>query len=89
MVSESILNFFSGFEAFSLPAPSEDDEIMQDIENCWGKLNPKFRAGVESFETLLKSKLYPKQSVNRGEYITGEGKHHLRIFYSKARNFEI
>ena len=84
MVSESILNFFSGFEAFSLPAPSEDEQIMQDIENCWDMLNPKFRAGVESFETLLKSKLSPKQSVNRGEYITGEGKYHLRIFCNSS-----
>lgn len=73
-VAESILSFFSGFESFALPSPSDDDEIMQEISQHWDELNPKFREGVKNFESLLKSKLVPKKSINQGEYVTGEGK---------------
>ena len=47
---------------------------MQDISKQWERLNPKFRAGVKNFESLLKTKLVPKNSINQGEYVTGEGK---------------
>lgn len=72
-VAESILSFFPGFESFALPPPSDDPDIIQDIGNNQDKLNPKFREGVKRFEALLKSKLVPKRSINKGEYVTGEG----------------
>jgi len=73
-VSESILRLFSGFEAFALPSPTSDDDVMQDLSNSKEKLNPKFLAGLKLFESLLKSKLAPKSSIHKGEKITGEGK---------------
>lgn len=85
-VTESILTMFSGFEAFSLPSPSSDDDIMQDISNSKEKLNPKFLKGLERFESLLKSKLFPKPSINKGEKITGEALGALVMLYSEAIN---
>ena len=72
-VAESILSYFPGFESYALPPPSVDPDIVQDISNNRDKLNPKFREGVKCFEILLKSKLVPKRSINKGEYVTGEG----------------
>ena len=72
-VAESILSYFPGFESYALPPPSVDPDIVQDISNNRDKLNLKFREGVKCFEILLKSKLVPKRSINKGEYVTGEG----------------
>ena len=72
-VAESILSYFPGFESFALPPPSVDPDIIQDISNNRDKLSPKFREGVKCFEILLKSNLVPKRSINKGEYVTGEG----------------
>ena len=66
-------SFFPGFESFALPLPTVDPDIIQDISNNRGKLNPKFREGVKRFEVLLQSKLVPKRSINKGECVTGEG----------------
>lgn len=85
-VAESILSFFSGFESFSLPPPSDDDEIIQHISSNRDKLNPKFREGVKGFEALLKSKLVPKRSINQGEYVTGEALGELVMLYTDAIN---
>ena len=75
IVTESILKLFSGFEAFALPSPTSDDDVMQDLSNLKEKLNPKFLAGLKRLESLLKSKLAPKSSIHKGEKITGEGKY--------------
>lgn len=80
VVTESILKLFSGFEAFALPSPTSDDDVMQDISNSREKLNPKFLAGLKQFESLLKSKLAPKSSIHKGEKVTGEGKYLVVIF---------
>lgn len=85
-VAESILSFFSGFESFSLPPPSDDPEIIQHISSNRDKLNPKFREGVKRFEALLKSKLVPKRSINQGEYVTGEALGELVMLYTDAIN---
>ena len=88
-VAESILSFFSGFESFALPVPSEDDDIMQEISKHWNDLNPKFREGVKNFESLLKSKLVPKKSINQGEYVTGEGERVVSSYVqTKGRRHE-
>ncbi|KAJ7380916.1 hypothetical protein OS493_004501 [Desmophyllum pertusum] len=85
-ITEGILNLFSGFEAFALPAPSSDDDIMQDISNSRDKLNPKFLEGLKRFESLLKSKLASKPSINKGEKVTGEALGALVKLYTDAIN---
>ena len=72
-VAESILRFFSGFEASELPPPSSDREVLKNMAKNKGKLTPAFLSGVEKFKPLLKSVLVPKQSVNAGDIVTGEG----------------
>ena len=54
--------------------PSDKEEIMKDITNNRERLNPEFLSGIACFRDLLRSKLAPKQSINKGEKITGEGK---------------
>ncbi|XP_067052778.1 guanylate-binding protein 6-like, partial [Acropora muricata] len=85
-VAESILRFFSGFEAFQLPPPSSDPEILKNIAGNKSKLSPAFLSGVEKFKPLLKSVLVPKQSVNAGDIVTGEGLAELVIHYIEAIN---
>ncbi|KAJ7380911.1 hypothetical protein OS493_004495 [Desmophyllum pertusum] len=85
-VAESILSFFSGFESYALPTPSCDDDVMQDISEHRDKLNPKFLQGVKRFESLLKSNLFLKRSINQGEYVTGEALGALIQLYTDAIN---
>ena len=72
-IAESILRFFSGFEAFQLPPPSSDPKILENIAGNKSELTPDFLSGVEKFKPLLKSVLVTKQSVNAGDIVTGEG----------------
>ena len=72
-VAESILRFFSGFEAFQLPPPSSDSKILENIAGNKSKLSPAFVSGVQKFKPLLKSVLKTKQSFNDGDIVTGEG----------------
>ena len=48
---------------------------MQDMSNSREKLSPKVLQALKEFEVLLKSKLTPKPSINKGEKITGQGMH--------------
>lgn len=74
-VAESILNFFPGFEAFKLPPPSSDPEVVLNLnrEEVQGDVNKSFVRGVKEFKGMLRSKLTPKRSFRDGEYVTGEG----------------
>ena len=72
-VAESILRFFPGFQAFKLPPPTVDDEVLQNINRNKDRLNPKFLEGIDQFKRLLWSTLVPKQGPNDGEVVTGEG----------------
>ena len=72
-VAESILRFFSGFEAFQLPPPSSDPKVLENIARNKDKLTPAFLSGVQKFKPLLKSVLVAKQSFNDGDIVTGEG----------------
>lgn len=74
-MAESIVCFFSGFEAFMLPSPTVDPEILKSINDNEKEVNPKFFSGLEEFKRLLKSILAPKKSFNDGELVTGEGKY--------------
>ena len=75
-VAESILNFFSGFDAFMLPPPSLDSEVVVNLnrDEVQQDVNKSFVRGVQEFKALLRSKLSPKRSFNDGEYVTGEGR---------------
>lgn len=69
------MNFFPGFEAFKLPPPSSDPEVVLNLnrEEVQGDVNKSFVRGVEEFKGILRSKLTPKRSFRAGEYVTGEG----------------
>ncbi|XP_067054263.1 guanylate-binding protein 6-like isoform X3 [Acropora muricata] len=85
-VAESILRFFSGFEAFQLPPPSSDSKILENIAGNKSKLSPAFVSGVQKFKPLLKSVLKTKQSFNDGDIVTGEGLAALVCLYVEAIN---
>ena len=72
-VSASILRFFPGFEAFSLPSPTTDLETMRSLNKKKDQVNPLFLDGLEKFKRLMRLSLSPKHSFNDGEYVTGEG----------------
>lgn len=76
-VAESILRFFPGFDAFALPLPSADDEVMQNLRESKVLLQSKFLSGLEQFKSLLRSTLVPKYSYTNGEFVTGEGEEFL------------
>ncbi|XP_068705737.1 guanylate-binding protein 6-like isoform X2 [Montipora foliosa] len=70
-VAESILRFFPGFQAISLPPPSADGELLRNMNSNKSRLNPCFLSGLEQFKQLLRSVLIPKYSFNEGEIVTG------------------
>ena len=72
-IAESIMNYFSGFDAFCLPPPAYNKDLMKDFRRNKDKMNPEFFTEVNRFEELLKSKMGPKKSCDEGEYVTGEG----------------
>ena len=72
-VAESILSFFPGFEAFALPPPTVDLEVLKSITENKSVINPLFISGLEDFRSLVRRILLPKNSVNDGELVTGEG----------------
>ena len=72
-VPESILRFFSGFDAFMLPAPTVDPEIMKSLNQKKSEVNDSFWSGLDRFKSLLRDTLSPKRSFNDGEFVTGEG----------------
>ncbi|XP_068715181.1 guanylate-binding protein 6-like isoform X2 [Montipora foliosa] len=85
-VAESILRFFSGFDAFTLPSPTVDVETMKSINQRKDEINPKFLSGLEEFKSLIKTTLSPKHSFNDGEFVTGEGLAVLVQLYVHAIN---
>ncbi|XP_067054290.1 guanylate-binding protein 2-like [Acropora muricata] len=85
-VAESIIRFFSGFEAFQLPPPSANINVLENIARNKSNLTPDFLSGVEKFKLLLKSVLVAKQSVNDGDIVTGEGLAAMARHYVDAIN---
>ncbi|XP_074618159.1 guanylate-binding protein 2-like [Acropora palmata] len=85
-VAESILCFSSGFDAFQLPPPSSDREVLEDMTSNKDKLSSAFLKGVEKFKSLLKSILVTKQSFNDGDIVTGEALASLVNIYVAALN---
>ncbi|XP_020607894.1 guanylate-binding protein 4-like [Orbicella faveolata] len=87
-VAESILNFFPGFDAFKLPPPASDPEVVLNLnrEEVQQDINKSFVRGVQEFKAMLRSKLAPKRSFNDGEYVTGEALAALINIYVAALN---
>ncbi|XP_067052686.1 guanylate-binding protein 4-like [Acropora muricata] len=87
-VAESILNFFPGFDAFKLPPPSSDPEVILNLdrEEVQPHINKSFIRGVQEFKGMLFSKLSPKRSFQDGEYVTGEALASLVNIYVAALN---
>ncbi|XP_078366399.1 guanylate-binding protein 6-like isoform X2 [Oculina patagonica] len=85
-VAESILSFFPGFEAFTLPSPTVDPEKLKSINDNKRDINPLFFRGLEKFKLVLRNILVPKNSFNDGELVTGEGLATLVQLYVQAIN---
>ena len=86
-VVRSILKFFRGFEAFALPPPSVHSHVLQNISDDESQLEPAFVSGLEQFKDFLKNFIVPKNSVNAGEFVTGEGNislHYCFFFIFKS-----
>ena len=79
-MAESILRYFSGFEAFHLPPPTAEEDIMRTLNENRSQVRPKFLTKLEEFKTLLKSTLLPKHSCFDGQLVTGEGNKSLYPF---------
>ena len=73
-VAASILDFFPVFDAFDLPPPTDDREILKNINQEKSQLSPPFLRGLEQLKVKLNTILSPKRSFNDGEFVTGEGK---------------
>ena len=80
-VAESILNFFPGFDAFKLPPPASDPEVVLNLnrDEIQGDINKSFVRGVQEFKAMLRSRLAPKRSFHDGEYVTGEGNNKIKV----------
>ncbi|CAH3045124.1 unnamed protein product [Porites lobata] len=87
-VAESILSYFPGFDAFKLPPPSSDPEVVLNLnrDEVQQDINKSFVRGVEEFKANLKSKLAPKLSFSEGEIVTGEALATMVTSYVTALN---
>lgn len=85
-IAESILHFFSEFDAFCLPPPACNKDLMKDIQKNKDRMNPDFFVEVERFKRMLHCNIGPKKSCNEGEYVTGEGLAVLTKLYVDAIN---
>ena len=74
-VVDNILKLFPNFDAFSLPPPTVDPEVLQNLTENWSKerMNPSFIKGVEDFRQMLRTKLSTKPSFGGQGVVTGEG----------------
>lgn len=87
-VAESILRYFPGFDAFKLPPPSANPEVVANLnrDEVHEEINESFFRGVDEFKMVLKSKLAPKHSFNDGELVTGEALATMVTSYVTALN---
>ena len=73
-VFDSLLRFFPGFDSFTLPPPTDNQDILNNIDQEESKLQPSFLRGLKKLKDKLDTLLSPKPSCNDGEFVTGEGK---------------
>ena len=60
-VRMAILNFFPSLDCFTLPIPSADSQVMQDISSRHEELNPIFKAEINELISYLKSNIQIKR----------------------------
>lgn len=79
--AETILSAFPDFDAFALPIPSMDKDVMENLNKPpWNEqIIPTFLERVQFFKETLQNKLAPKRSFNEGEHVTGVGTY-LKFF---------
>ena len=68
------MRLFPGFDAFMLPPPTVDSDLMKRLTKEKDRVNPLFWSALEKFKPLIRNNLAPKHSYNHGEYVSGEGK---------------
>lgn len=84
--TRSILKFFSGFDAFALPLPTDKREVLHNISNRKDSLSPHFLKDLRQFQLFMKDVIVAKKGVKPEEPITGEGLAMLVELYVKAIN---
>ena len=72
-IGQHILSFFCGFDAETLPPPSTDRHVMQNIENpLYQKdINPAFLHKVEYVRKRIFDNCTPKRGFSEGSVISG------------------
>ena len=71
-VRMAILNFFPSLDCFTLPIPSADPEVMQDISSRHEELIPKFKAKVNELISYLKSNIQIKRGFFSSDPVDGK-----------------
>ena len=72
--THSILKFFSGFDAFALPLPTDKMEVLHNISNSKDSLSAHFLKDLRQFQLFMKDVIVAKKSVKTEEPVTGEGR---------------
>lgn len=72
--THSILKFFSGFDAFALPFPTDKTEVFHNISNSKDSLSAHFLKDLRQFQLFMKDVIVAKKSVKTEEPVTGEGR---------------
>lgn len=87
-VAESILSYFPGFDAFKLPPPSSEPDVVLNLnrDEVQDDINKSFIRGVDEFKSVMRSKLTPKHSFNEAEFVTGEALAVMVTSYVTALN---
>ena len=73
-VGRAIVTFFPDIESKTLPLPSGDKKVMQNIAQHTTDLNPVFQEEVQNFMAYLMAKIQnngAKHGYNFGSVITG------------------
>ena len=72
-IRQCILSFFCGFDAETLPPPSTDQHVMQNIENpLYQKdISPTFLQKVEYVRKRILNNCTPKRGFSEGSVISG------------------
>ncbi|XP_027041427.1 guanylate-binding protein 2-like, partial [Pocillopora damicornis] len=70
--THSILKFFSGFDAFALPLPTDKMEVLHNISNSKDTLSAHFLKDLRQFQLFMKDVIVAKKSVKTEEPVTGE-----------------
>lgn len=75
-IRQCILSFFCAFDAETLPPPSTDPHVMQNIENplYQKEINPSFLQQVEYIKTRIFNNCAPKKGFSGGSVISGSRK---------------